>query len=99
MNRGSSYKSDSGNDMARNLKNFTHDLFHEMVYRNVDFTIEKDSEHWDFPQYYVYDSKTGELIGTTNADYFMGVCRIIINEYKKRTRIEQEYGTKDTACL
>ena len=63
----------------------TFDLFHQPVYRNIDFTIEADYTG-EWPQYYVYDSRTGELCGTTNADCFMGVCRIIMNEYKKRNR-------------
>ena len=65
----------------------TFDLFHQPVYSNLDFTIEADyTGQW--PQYYVYDSRSGELCGTTNAGNFMGVCRIIMNEYKKRSKIE-----------
>ena len=69
----------------------THDLFHQQVYRNLDFTIEADYT-MQFPQYYVYCSRTGTLVGTTNADNFMGVCRIIMNEYKKRNK---DYESKD----
>lgn len=64
----------------------TFDLFHQRVYQNLDFTIEVS--HWDVhPQYYVYDTRNGKLCGTTNATDFMGVCRIIMNEYKKRNNL------------
>lgn len=59
-----------------------HDLFHQEVYRNLDFTIEADYMG-QFPQYYVYETKTEKLVGTTNANCFMGTCRIIMNEYRK----------------
>lgn len=68
--------------MARTLPK-TFDLFHQPVYQNIDFTIEADYT-MQFPQYYVYCTRTGKLIGTTNADCFMGCCRIIMNEYRKR---------------
>jgi hypothetical protein len=60
-----------------------HDLFHQQVYKNLDFTIEADYTAV-FPQYMVYDSRNGRLVGQTNANNFMGVCRIIMNEYKTR---------------
>ena len=60
-----------------------HDLFHQQVYKNLDFTIEADYTAV-FPQYMVYDSRNGRLVGQTNANNFMGVCRIIMNEYKAR---------------
>jgi hypothetical protein len=60
-----------------------HDLFHQQVYKNLDFTIEADYTAV-FPQYMVYDSRNGRLVGQTNANNFMGVCRIIMNEYKLR---------------
>ena len=60
-----------------------HDLFHQQVYKNIDFTIEADYT-MEFPQYLVYDSRNGQLIGQTNANNYMGVCRIIMNEYKAR---------------
>ena len=60
-----------------------HDLFHQQVYKNLDFTIEADYTAI-FPQYLVYDSRNGRLVGQTNANNFMGVCRIIMNEYKAR---------------
>ena len=60
-----------------------HDLFHQQVYKNLDFTIEADYTAV-FPQYMVYDSRNGRLVGQTNANNFMGVCRIIMNEYKER---------------
>lgn len=61
----------------------TFDLFHQPVYRNIDFTIEADYTGV-FPQYYVYDSRNGSLVGITNCTNFMGVCRIIMNEYRSR---------------
>ena len=60
-----------------------HDLFHQQVYKNLDFTIEADYTAV-FPQYMVYDSRNGRLVRQTNANNFMGVCRIIMNEYKTR---------------
>jgi hypothetical protein len=67
-----------------------HDLFHQQVYKNLDFTIEADYTAV-FPQYMVYDSRNGRLVGQTNANNFMGVCRIIMNEYKTRNN-----GTAET---
>ena len=67
-----------------------HDLFHQQVYKNLDFTIEADYTAV-FPQYMVYDSRNGRLVGQTNANNFMGVCRIIMNEYKARN-----HGTAGT---
>lgn len=61
----------------------THDLFHQEVYRNMDFTIEADYTAM-FPQYMVYDTRKGVLVGQTNACNFAGVCRIIMNEYRRR---------------
>jgi hypothetical protein len=64
------------------------------VYKNLDFTIEADYTQI-FPQYLVYDSRNGRLVGQTNANNFMGVCRIIMNEYKARShgKTETLHGT------
>lgn len=63
------------------------DLFHQQVYRNMDFTIEADYT-MQYPQYYVYCSRTGKLVGTTNANNFMGICRMIMNEYRRREGLQ-----------
>ena len=65
-----------------------HDLFHQQVYKNIDFTIEADYTAV-FPLYMVYDSRNGRLVGQTNANNFMGVCRIIMNEYRRRNAERQ----------
>ena len=57
----------------------THDLFHQEVYRNMDFTIEADYTAM-FPQYMVYDTRKGVLVGQTNA------CNFIGNRNKKYNR-------------
>lgn len=58
------------------------DLFHQVVFQDEDFKIECDYTGI-FPQYFVYDIHNDNLCGMTNASYFMGSCRIIMNEYKK----------------
>jgi hypothetical protein len=73
-----------------------HDLFHQQVYKNLDFTIEADYTAV-FPQYMVYDSHNGRLVGQTNANNFMGVCRIIMNEYRRRNA-ERTSCTVHEAC-
>jgi hypothetical protein len=37
-----------------------------------------------YPQYFVYELRTGQAIGTTNATNYMGTCRIIMKEYTKQ---------------
>lgn len=70
------------------------DLFHQEVFRNDDFSIECDYTEI-FPQYYVYDIKRGKLAGMTNARNYMGICRMIWNDYKKMNN----YGNKGTELV
>ena len=58
-----------------------HDLFHQVVYQDGEFTIWVDYTE-KFPQYRVYDSRTGVLAGLTNASYYMGACRRIMKDYR-----------------
>ena len=59
------------------------DLFHQPVWNDGDFMVIANFVGvW--PQYYVYELRTCQMIGTTNATNYMGQCRIIINDYKKQ---------------
>lgn len=61
-----------------------YDLFHQLVYQDDEFFIEADHTHI-FPTYYVCSKNTGKIIGSTNASNYMGVCRELMNDYRKLT--------------
>ena len=64
------------------------DIFNQPVWNDGEYmVIANFTEVW--PQYYVYELRTCQMIGTTNATNYMGTCRMIINEYKR-----QQYATE-----
>jgi hypothetical protein len=62
------------------------DLFHQPVYADSDFMVIANytGDSGPYPQYFVYELRTGQAIGTTNATNYMGTCRMIMNEYTKQ---------------
>jgi hypothetical protein len=64
------------------------DLFNQPVWNDGEYmVIANFTEVW--PQYYVYELRTGQAIGTTNATNYMGTCRMIINDFNR-----QQYATE-----
>lgn len=72
-----------------------YDLFHQLVYQDDEFFIEEDYTHI-FPTYYVYSKNTGKIIGSTNASNYMGVCRELMNDYRKLTVLKKD--GKENIC-